>query len=254
MAILLRDDGRPRKDGQRQGQRSRPGFLHYDGKERQLREYLAGLGLLIRGEIVLFQDLPNMHITTPASGSKGTLSIDFSANRERCEYVIKAAIETASMRQEAEDHLFWARHAAMELGSTDKSTPLKKPDVANKMEDLKTTAVEHLDKAEEVGAKLHSDNESLAEEIKEARRMPDARTASSERRMVMATTATGVGSMADKWYMCENAHPFSVKAGGAKRDARCHVCGAGVGGQSHVSMHRVTGANDLVQNFGGMAL
>lgn len=79
--------------------------------------------------------------------------------------------------------------------------------------------------------------------------MLDEGTSASEMRMVIAQTAKEVASPTDKWYMCANAHPFSVKRGTPKQLARCRVCGAGVFVPEPLAIKAVTnGATGEVTN------
>lgn len=180
--------------------------FEFDSSELQLREYVQATSLLLRCEIMLFSDVINAHHKTPETRSKGTLEVNFSDNRNRCDKLIKDSKAALSILQEAEGHVFWARFAALECSSMSYDDPGS----ANIIEGLKQAGFVHLDDAEKICADIGQSAKDLVDEIREVRRMLDVGTSESEMRMIfkaMARDFSGTGH----WYRCTNGHPFTGK-------------------------------------------
>ncbi|KAI7531308.1 hypothetical protein KC331_g14182, partial [Hortaea werneckii] len=184
----------------------------FASEELQLHEHLQAMLLLVRTEIVILSDVIAMH--DKANGPvKGILKLQFDANRLQCTELAEEAARTVNVRQEAEAHIFWARFAAMECGTSMATEEEGDADVSDDLERLRDKAITHLDTAEAI-CKRFTANEpgptsGLSNELAEVRRMLDEGISSSEMRMVVAAMAKefrGTGH----WYRCVNGHPFTV--------------------------------------------
>ncbi|RMX78328.1 hypothetical protein D0869_09171 [Hortaea werneckii] len=229
----------------------------FASEELQLHEHLQAMLLLVRTEIVILSDVIAMH--DKADGPvKGILKLQFDANRLQCTELAEEAARTVNVRQEVEAHIFWAKFAAMECGTSMATEEEGDADVSDYLERLRDKAITHLDTAEAI-CKRFTANEpdptsDLSDELAEVRRMLDEGISSSEMRMVVAAMAKefrGTGH----WYRCVNGHPFTVgECGMPMQLARCPTCGEGIGGQHHRPTAGVQHANDIEERFGRMAI
>ncbi|KAI7024210.1 hypothetical protein KC355_g1500 [Hortaea werneckii] len=229
----------------------------FASEELQLHEHLQATILLIRTEIVILSDVIAMH--DKANGPmKGILKLQFNANRLQCTELAEEAARTVNVRQEAEAHIFWARFAAMECGTSMATEDEGDADVSDHLERLRDKAITHLDTAEAICKRFTASEpdptSGLSDELAEVRRMLDEGISSSEMRMVVAAMAKefrGTGH----WYRCVNDHPFTVgECGMPMQLARCPTCGEGIGGQHHRPTAGVQHANDIEERFGRMAI
>ncbi|KAI7227109.1 hypothetical protein KC330_g8546 [Hortaea werneckii] len=226
-------------------------------EELQLHEHLQAMLLLVRTEIVILSEVIAMH--DKADGPvKGILKLQFDANRLQCTELAEEAARTVNVRQEVEAHIFWAKFAAMECGTSMATEEEGDADVSDYLERLRDKAITHLDTAEAI-CKRFTANEpdptsGLSDELAEVRRMLDEGISSSEMRMVVAAMAKefrGTGH----WYRCVNGHPFTVgECGMPMQLALCPTCGEGIGGQHHRPTAGVQHANDIEERFGRMAI
>ncbi|KAI7341211.1 hypothetical protein KC315_g276 [Hortaea werneckii] len=229
----------------------------FASEELQLHEHLQATILLVRTEIVILSDVIAMH--DKANGPmKGILKLQFNANRLQCTELAEEAARTVNVRQEAEAHIFWARFAAMECGTSTATEDEGDADVSDHLERLRDKAITHLDTAEAICKRFTASEpdptSGLSDELAEVRRMLDEGISSSEMRMVVAAMAKefrGTGH----WYRCVNGHPFTVgECGMPMQLARCPTCGEGIGGQHHRPTAGVQHANDIEERFGRMAI
>ncbi|CAJ2511696.1 Uu.00g073210.m01.CDS01 [Anthostomella pinea] len=242
----------------RQHQDSSMAEFDFSSAELQLREHLQATSLLVRCEIILLSDVVSMHDKTPAGRMKGTLQIDFTANRTRCDLLVKEAQSTQNFRQAVEGDIFWARFAAMECGNIDATAEGAQPGALHVQEVLNKAGFDRLDSADKVCksfvGKDVNPTKGLKDEIVDVRRMLNKGVSTSEMKMVVAAMArefSGTGH----WYRCVNGHPFTVgECGMPMQLARCPACGAGIGGQNHQATAGVEHARDIEEDFGNMHL
>ena len=107
--------------------------------------------------------------------------------------VAEEAARTINARQEAEAHIFWARFAAMECGTSMATEDEGDADVSDHLERLRDKAITHLDTAEAICKRFTASEpdptSGLSDELAEVRRMLDNGISSSEMRMVVAAMA-----------------------------------------------------------------
>lgn len=251
-------------------------FSELASEELQLREHLQAGNLLLRSYIILFSDIIAVQEKTPV-GIRGILKVDFTINRTFCDEIIAEAKISGSVRQEAEAQVLWAKLAAMECGVLAVDREGDESGNEQRAKDLNMRAVERLTDVDDTCARhlkksdAHIDHlrrtrldlvdeaqtdplESVAKEAREVRRMLREGVSSSEMRMVVAAMQKEFGGTGH-WYRCANGHPFTVgECGMPMQLARCPECGAGVGGQGHVSTEGVTHARDIDEMIGGLTL
>lgn len=251
--------------------------FEFSSEELQLREHLQASNLLSRSYLILLGDVMSVHEKTDV-GMRGSLRVDFTANRVLCEKVIAEAVESKNIRQEAEAHVLWAKFAAMECGILEQAhDEVDHTGQQHRADVLKAKTIERLQFVEQKCAQRaksskahnslvrrnHPDLAStiqedpmreLADEAAEVRRMLREGLSSSEMRMVVTAMTKEFGGTGH-WYRCANGHPFTVgECGMPMQLARCPECGAGVGGQNHQSTAGVTQARDIDAEFGRLAL
>ncbi|KAK4904459.1 hypothetical protein LTR49_026090 [Elasticomyces elasticus] len=231
--------------------------FHFPSSELQLREYLQATSLLIRCDLILYSDVVVVHMKQGAARA-GTVSVETTAQRARCQQLITDAQHALSVHEEAEGQLFWAKFAAIECGTFDVTLEGVAPDDFLHNEKVNAEAIQRLNNAETVCLRFKGPHrgliEGLMEEVLDARRMLNEGVSTSEMRMVvtaMAKEFSGTGH----WYRCANGHPFTVgECGMPMQLARCPACGAGIGGQHHRSTDGVQAVHDIERQFGRLAI
>ncbi|KAI7110354.1 hypothetical protein KC339_g95 [Hortaea werneckii] len=165
----------------------------FASEELQLHEHLQAMLLLVRTDIVILGDVIAMH--DKADGpAKGLIKLQFDANRLQCTRLAEEAARTVNVRQEVEAHIFWAKFAAMECG-TSMATEEEDDDATQPqhLEQLIDKAITHLHTAEAICKRFATSEADptggLSDELAEVRRMLDNGISSSEMRMVVAAMA-----------------------------------------------------------------
>ena len=167
----------------------------------------------------------------------------------------RAAEMAANAREAVEGGILWARFAAMQYGTRNGMTAGEEAsNTLHSIDALKEAAFERLRISEDSLHKLPQPNESLANEIKDIRKMLKAGISDSETRMVLTAMATGPGAVT-RWYRCVNGHHFGVGACEMPMElALRNQCGERIGGQDHTPAVGVTAADDVQQQFRRLAL
>jgi hypothetical protein len=223
----------------------------FDRTLLQTRGTLLATALAIRCEIVALSDFIGVfHAQEQQQGR--SLSVDFSQDRDLCDFLIEFAGSDSHILQQTEGHIFWARLAGLEcevMESRNGSDIVK-----TALEDTKHNAEKHLDSAEELCTAFPAQTLSVAAEIHDVRRLLREAGYQSQMRMVVAAMASEF-SGTGHWYRCENGHPFTVgECGMPMQTARCPQCNAPIGGQNHQPADGVEHAGDIEQEFGNMRI
>ncbi|KAK3637261.1 hypothetical protein LTR56_013799 [Elasticomyces elasticus] len=219
--------------------------------ELQLQERLQTTSLLLRCDLIILSDVIHMQNQIAPGAQRGKLKVDFSANRVSCDELVKEAKVTSSVRQEAEDSLFWARFAAMECGAFDSTNGEISPDAVKQNQEIINNAIERLSEAEQV-CKRFADSatdptQGLRDEILDVRQMLSEGVPTSESRMLVVAMAhecleTGT------WRSCKNGHPFTVGTTAKLSNvAQCPACGPEAAGQDDDD-----GSESDAESVGGM--
>ena len=221
----------------------------FDQSLLQTRGTLLATALAIRCEIMAVSDFISVfHAQENQQGR--SLSVDFSQDRDLCEFLINFAASDSHILQQTEGHIFWARFAGLEcevMESRNGSEIVK-----TALEATKRDAEKHLDTAEELCTAFPAQTISVAAEIDDVRHLLHEAGYQSQMRMVVAAMA-GEFSGTGHWYRCENGHPFTVgECGMPMQTARCPQCNAPIGGRNHQPAEGVEQAGDIEQEFGNL--
>jgi hypothetical protein len=230
------------------------GTLHgfdFDQSLLQMRGTLLVTAFAIRCEILAVSDFTSV-LSAQDQQKKRSLNVEFSQDRDLCEFLIDFAASDSHILQQTEGHIFWAHLAGLEcevMESRDGSginTAL--------LENLKHTAEKHLDSAKELCITFPGQTISVVAEIDDVRRILREAGYQSQMRMVVAAVQgefSGTGHL----YRCENGHPFTVgECGMPMQTARCPQCNAPIGGSNHQAAGGVQHADDIEREFGNMRL
>ena len=223
----------------------------FDQSLLQTRGMLLATALAIRCEILALSDFIGVfHAQEQQLGR--SLTVDFSQDRDLCEFLTNFAAGDSNILQQTEGHIFWAHFAGLECevmesrdGSDSKKTAL---------ESIKREAEGHLVSAEELCTAFPAQTVSVADEIDDVRRLLREAGYQSQMRMVVAAMASEF-SGTGHWYRCENGHPFTIgECGMPMQTARCPQCNAPIGGQNHQAAAGVQHAEDIEEEFGNMRI
>jgi hypothetical protein len=223
----------------------------FDQSLLQTRGTLLATALAIRCEILAVSDFISVFSKQDQQKNR-SLNVDFSQDRDLCEFLIDFAASDSHILQQTEGHIFWAHLAGLECevmesrnGSGSNTTLL---------EDIKRTAEKHLDSAKELCIAFPGQTISVVAEIDDIRRLLHEAGYQSQMRMVVAAMQ-GEFSGTGHWYRCENGHPFTVgECGMPMQTARCPQCNAPIGGSNHQAAEGVQHAGDIEREFGNMRL
>lgn len=223
----------------------------FDQSLLQTRGTLLATALAIRCELLALSDFVSVFYAQEEQQNR-SLSVDFSQDRDLCEFLINFAASDSHILQQTEGHIFWARFAGLEcevMESRDGSDNNKKA-----LADIKRAAENHLDSAEELCSTFPGQTLSVQAEIDDVRRLLHEAGYQSQMRMVVAAMQ-GEFSGTGHWYRCENGHPFTVgECGMPMQTARCPQCNAPIGGSGHQPAEGVEHAGDIEQEFGSMRI
>jgi hypothetical protein len=230
------------------------GTLHgfdFDQSLLQMRGTLLATALAIRCEILAISDFTSV-FSAQDQQKKRSLNVDFSQDRDLCEFLIEFAASDSHILQQTEGHIFWAHLAGLEcevMESQDGDSNSKEL-----LEDIKRAAEKHLDIAEELCVAFPGQTSSVVAEIHDIRRLLREAGYQSQMRMVVAAMQ-GEFSGTGHWYRCENGHPFTVgECGMPMQTARCPQCNAPIGGSNHQAAEGVQHAGDIELEFGNTRL
>jgi len=219
--------------------------LEYDQDLLQTRGTLLAVSLAIRCEVVGIVDFIAVCHAQPQNLGR-SLTVDFSFDRQKCEWLIEKAKSTRNILQQAEGHIFWAQLAGLEC------EVMESRETGKSYAALRALANSHLDSARKLCEAHPGQTSSVGDEVREVRRLLDEGGYQSQMRMVVAAMArefSGTGH----WYRCVNGHPFTIgECGMPMQAARCPQCDAPIGGQNHVPAAGVENAGDIEREFGNL--
>lgn len=223
----------------------------FDRSLLQTRGTLLATALAIRCEILALSDFIGVfHAQKQQQGL--SLAVDFSQDRDLCDFLISFAAGDSHILQQTEGHIFWAQFAGLECEVMES----REASDSNKMalEEIKRNAERHLDSAEELCTAFPSQTTSVTAEIDDVRRLLREAGYQSQMRMVVAAMQ-GEFSGTGHWYRCENGHPFTVGECGMPMESTCcPQCNAPIGGHNHRSAEGVEHAGDIEQEFGNLRI
>ena len=219
--------------------------LEYDQDLLQTRGTLLAVSLAIRCEVVGIVDFIAVCHAQPQNLGR-SLTVDFSFDRQKCEWLIEKAKSTRNILQQAEGHIFWAQLAGLEC------EVMESRETGKSYAALRALANSHLDSARKLCEAHPGQTSSVGDEVREVRRLLDEGGYQSQMRMVVAAMArefSGTGH----WYRCVNGPPFTIgECGMPMQAARCPQCDAPIGGQNHVPAAGVENAGDIEREFGNL--
>lgn len=261
-------------------QKGTSGVFHYDQDIIQLRGYLLALALLLKCNITILFDFMNLWKASRITQTK--ISVDFSANLDLCNELIRLAVDTSRPQIQAEGHIYSAQLCgfALSLGSSEEAsktadasvpgafpeeqkTETGRKEQDTQREELKKKGLGHLERARGLLGTASAESRQIREaEIEAAENVLNGGVfyrpvTAEEMRAVygaMASEFHGTGH----WYTCELGHPFTVgECGMPMERARCPECGSPVGGQQHApaeGVRRADAIEELARGLNGMGV
>lgn len=264
--------------------------FHYDESVIQVKGQLLARALLLKCEIMVFDDLvrlvsaKNIIISAPiASGSDGATAqgpswsgmLKVEIYLKECDRFITLAENTKHPKEQVQGHVFAALFCgfARALGERDQaehrdsavhdSSPMSEK--AKLDNGLKQTGLKHISLARAITKEYPSTisgPSTLAAEIDSADRFLTGGTfyeaVTSEELRAVFEAMSGEFSGTGHWYTCQNGHPFTVgECGMPMEQARCSECGAPVGGLGHqpaVGVRRDDQMEEMARGVNGLGI
>lgn len=217
------------------------GKFAFDENVLQTKGQIQATALLLRLDTALLGDFLSMKKLVPFGTDTSDIQVNLKDFRKESLRLIKDALDSHRILQQAEGNIFFAQLCALERQNARELT---------QVETLLKEGNAAIDEAQRL-CELHpGQTRGLSEEIEGTKSMLRGATfytpvTNAERLAILAAMATefrGTGH----WYYCENGHPFTIgECGAAMELSRCPECGSAVGGQHHQTTNGVTHAQDL---------
>ncbi|KAJ5538073.1 hypothetical protein N7494_007552 [Penicillium frequentans] len=217
------------------------GKFAFDENVLQTKGQIQATALLLRLDTALLGDFLSMKKLVPFGTDTSYIQVNLKENRKESLRLIKDALDSHRILQQAEGNIFFAQLCALERQNASELT---------QAETLFQEGNAAIEEAQRLCGLHPGQTRGLLEEIEGTKSMLGGATfytpvTNAERLAILAAMATefrGTGH----WYYCENGHPFTIgECGAAMELSRCPECGSAVGGQHHQTTNGVTHAQDL---------